>query len=138
MIIKNLMRRIGIVFVMMGFVLMVMAAPSSITGLSNITYAQDYITWTWLDPSDSNFTHVMIYLDGIYKQNVSKGNQSYNATGLTANTSYMISTQTVDDNNSVNSSWENGTARTAQVPDTTAPASITSLQNTTYASNYIN
>ena len=137
MIIKNVVRGIGLVFVMMGFVLMVMAAPSSITDLRNTTYAHDYITWTWTDPSDSNFSHVMIYLDGVYKENVSEGIKSYNATNLTADTSYTISTRTVDDNYSVNSIWENLTARTA-LPDTTPPASITNLQNTTCASTYIN
>ncbi len=138
MVIKNVVRGIGLVLVMMSVIWLVMAAPSGITDLKNITYAQDYITWTWTDPTDSNFTHVTISINGAYVTNVTKGNQSYNATGLTADTSYTISTQTVDDNFSANATLVTHTARTAPVPDSTAPSSITNLQNTTYASNYIN
>ena len=48
-------------------------APRSITGLANNTYLTTSINWTWTDPSDADFSKVMVYLDGTWKQNVTKG-----------------------------------------------------------------
>jgi len=96
-------------------------APASVTGLTNISYARTYINWTWTDPSDSDFDHVEVYLNGIQKPNVLAGIRYYNATGLTAATTHMISTRTVDALGNVNATWKNHTATTAPLPDTTAP-----------------
>lgn len=94
-------------------------APASITDLNNITYGQTYINWTWTDPADTDFEKVMIYLDGAFETNVSKGDKQFNATGLTPDTNYMISTHTVDTYGNVNETWVNDTVRTEQSPDTT-------------------
>ena len=110
--------------------------PASITGLHNTTYEETYINWTWTDPVDTDFLHVMIYLNGTFKANVSSGIQFYNATGLNSSTEYQISTHTVDTTGIINETWVNSTARTS--PDTTPPASITQLHNTTYEQTYIN
>ena len=113
-------------------------APRSITGLANNTYLATTINWTWTDPSDADFSKVMVYLDGTWKQNVTKGVQLYSATGLTADTQHIIGTRTVDTTGNVNSSWVNHTTRTAPLPDTTAPRSITGLANNTYLATTIN
>ncbi len=112
-----------VVFVILGTAMSGMAAPASVTNLKNITYAQTYIKWTWTDPADSNFS-VVVYIDNIWKENVSKGQENYNLTNLTADTSYTISTHTKDTNGSINTTWVNDTARTAPLIDTppTAPA----------------
>jgi len=94
-------------------------APASITGLNNITYGQTYINWTWIDPADTDFEKVMIYLDGANTTNVSKGDKHYNATGLSSDKEYMISTHTVDTSGNVNETWVNDTVRTEPSPDTT-------------------
>ena len=114
------------------------SAPRSVTGLTNNTYLTTSISWTWMDPMDADFDRVMVYLDGTWKQNVTKGVQLYSATGLTADTQYSIGTRTVDTTGNVNASWVNHTARTAPLPDTTAPRSITGLANTTYVMTSIN
>ena len=88
--------------------------PASVTNLTNVTYAATYINWTWDDPADADFSHVMVYLDGKFQTNVSAGVQHYNATGLTPDTAYMISTRTVDEAGNVNQTWVNHTARTAR------------------------
>ncbi len=95
--------------------------PESITNLSNISYAQNYVNWTWNDPSDSDFSHVKVYIDGNFKKNVFKGIQYYNATNLSAGTIHTISTHTVDIYGNMNQSWKNHTARTALMPDITPP-----------------
>lgn len=95
--------------------------PESVTNLVNVSYAQDYISWTWTDPNDSDFFNVMVYLDGTFKGNVDRGIQYYNATGLTPATTYIISTRTADTSGNINSTWVNRTATTAPLPDTTPP-----------------
>ncbi len=112
--------------------------PASITNLRNISYAPTNINWTWTDPADADFSKVMVYLNGSFRTNVSKGVHYYNATGLTAATIYTIATRTVDAAGNINMSWVNHTARTASLPDTVPPASVKNLVNVSYAQNYIN
>ncbi len=87
--------------------------PLSITSLQNTSYAQNYINWAWTDPADSDFSKIMVYLNNIYQTNVTKGVQFYNATGLSPDTSYTISTHTVDTSGNINQTWINYTAKTA-------------------------
>ena len=49
--------------------------PSGITYLENITYARTYINWTWTDPADSDLSKVMVYLNGVFQENVNSGVQ---------------------------------------------------------------
>ena len=72
-----------------------MSPPESIRDLRNITYAYNYINWTWVDPQDTDFNKVMVYLNGIFQTNVTKGIHFYNATGLSPEIVYAISTHTV-------------------------------------------
>jgi len=95
--------------------------PASITNLQNITYEQTYINWTWTDPTDADFSHVMLYLNNVPKPDVTKGVQYYNATGLVPKTEYTISTRTVDINGNINSTWVNQTRETRDLPDITPP-----------------
>ena len=60
----------------------------------------------------------MIYLNGSFQTNVTKGVKYYNATALSAGTSYTMSTRTVDTAGNINSSWVNQTSATAPLPDT--------------------
>ena len=100
--------------------------PASITVLQNTTYQETYINWTWTDPTDDDFSHVMVYLDGTFKANVSAGIQFYNATELTHNATYKIATRTVDSVGNVNATWVNDTARTkpSNMSVTATPASV--------------
>ncbi len=100
-------------------------APSSVTGLS-ADPGETWINWSWTNPSDVDFSHVEVYLDGVFQSDVS--GTSFNATGLTAETSYTLSTRTVDLSGNVNSSWVNSTSITTN--DVTAPSSVTGLGST--------
>ncbi len=88
--------------------------PKSVTKLKNVSYAQNYINWTWKDPKDIDFKKVMVFIDGKFKRNVSKGKRCYNATNFTANTKHKISTWTVDMNGNINKTWTNRSAWTAK------------------------
>lgn len=86
--------------------------PASITNLHNVTYEKTYINWTWDDPVDTDFSHVMAYRNSDFATNVSKGAQFYNATSLEPDTEYTLSTRTVDEAGNVNETWVNHTAKT--------------------------
>jgi len=101
--------------------------PASIVGLHNTTYEETYINWAWTDPSDTDFSYVMVYLNGTFMTNVSTGIQFYNATGLNSGTEYQIGTNTVDTTGIINETWVNSTARTS--PDTTPPIITTATAN---------
>lgn len=118
--------------------------PKSITGLKNVSFAKNYINWTWTDPADSDFSKVMVYIDGTFKTNITKGIRFYNTTNnfssLTPDTDYKISTRTVDTTGNVNSTWVNATNRTAPdimtIPSSSSPlmASLTNIVLTVTAS----
>lgn len=57
-------------------------APASITDLMNMSYAQNHINWTWIYPSDPDFSKVIIYIDDEFMAEVPKDIQYYNATNL--------------------------------------------------------
>ncbi|HYN44778.1 MAG TPA: immunoglobulin-like domain-containing protein [Candidatus Limnocylindrales bacterium] len=84
--------------------------PASVTGLVNVSYAMNYINWTWTDPQDEDFDKVKVYLNGEFKEDVQKGIQFYNAT-VTPGT-YTIGTRTVDTNSNVNATMVTHTATT--------------------------
>ncbi|CAG0983377.1 hypothetical protein METP2_02118 [Methanosarcinales archaeon] len=88
--------------------------PASIDNLMNTSYAPTYINWTWNDPDDADFEKVMIYLDGIFQINVSKGVQYYNATNLTSGTVYTLGTSTMDKLGNINATTVSNTAATRQ------------------------
>ena len=99
--------------------------PLIIKNLNNVSYAANYINWTWIDPTTDDFSEVMIYINGSFKENVTKGVQYYNSTGLIYGTEYNISTRTIDINRNINLTWVNRTARTA--PDNTPPVTEINL-----------
>ncbi len=106
--------------------------PSSITGLSESANGSTWINWTWTNPTDTDFNHTMVYLNGTFKANVT--GTAYNATGLSDNTNYILQTKTVDTAGNINSTWVNDTANTM---NTLPPASITNLSSST-GSSWIN
>jgi hypothetical protein len=97
--------------------------PASVTNLHNTTYQQTSITWAWTDSSSADFDHVQVYLNGVFKTNITKGIQTYTATGLPPSTVYTIGTRTVGATGLINSTWVNSTATTApQSPVPVPPA----------------
>ncbi|TQD26301.1 NosD domain-containing protein [Methanolobus vulcani] len=98
---------------------------------SDIGYT--WINWSWTNPSDSNFNHSMVYLDGVFKANVST--EHFNATVLSDSTTYEIGIRTVDKSGNINTTWVNDTATTL---DGTAPAIVTGLSEVDIGYTWIN
>jgi parallel beta-helix repeat protein len=93
-------------------------SPASITNLDNTTYEQTFINWTWEDPEDDDFSHVMIYINESGPVNVTKETEFYNATGLSPDTEHEITTRTVDTSGNVNLTGVTHTAWTKPAPPT--------------------
>ncbi len=108
-------------------------SPSGVSSLCASSTGSTWIRWTWANPSDSDFNHTRIYLNGTFKANVS--GTSYNTTGLSDNSVYEFQTVTVDDAGNINSTWVNETASTA---NTLPPASISGLSGSSNGSTWIN
>jgi len=87
--------------------------PGDVHALANTTYLPDSITWTWIDPPDTDFDEVWVEINGEYMAMVPKGVQYYEATSLEENTSYTISTRTVDTSGLIGTSWVNHTVITS-------------------------
>jgi parallel beta-helix repeat protein len=93
--------------------------PASISNLQNET-GETWINWTWDNPPDADFDHVMVYVDGVWEANTSE--EFYNATALAPETAYELGTHTVDRVGNINETWVTQTTKTtAAVSDTTPP-----------------
>ena len=112
--------------------------PASVIDLNEITAGPSWIRWTWVNPSDTDFSHVMVYIDGAFVENAVGG--VYELTGLTEGTTHTISTKTVDTSGNTNPTWVNDSAvATTIIPsDTTPPGSVANLGETDSDSDWIN
>ncbi|WP_340818843.1 NosD domain-containing protein [Methanolobus sp. WCC4] len=106
---------------------------ASVSSLAESDVGPTWINWSWTNPSSSNFNHSMVYLDGVFKANVST--EHFNVTGLSDSTSYEIGIRTVDQSSNINTTWVNDTATTL---DGTAPASVTGLSEADVGYTWIN
>jgi hypothetical protein len=111
--------------------------PSSITHL-HPTAGTTWLNWTWTNPSDPDFNHTEIYLDGVFRTITSA--EHFNATNLAPETSYTISTHTVDTSGNINQTWVNDTATTLPTSDTNPPiiTIISPVSGTTYSTDSVN
>jgi PGF-pre-PGF domain-containing protein len=109
--------------------------PASVTNLRESDIGQNYIEWSWTNPTGPDFSHVMVYIDGVFVTTTPE--DYYAATELTEGTTYTISIKTVDTSGNINSAWVKDSATTAVSEDTTPPASATNLRETDVGQNYI-
>ncbi len=97
---------------------------SSISSIANLQSTNDitWVNWTWTNPTDPDFLHTEIYLNGAFQVNTSA--EFFNATGLEPETEYTLSTHTVDISGNINETWVNSTAKTSAelASDTEKPA----------------
>lgn len=91
----------------------IISGSKTVTNLQ-YTNGTSWINWTWDNPTDSDFNHTEIYLNGIFQTNTSA--EYFNATGLEPETAYTIGMRTVDVYGNVNETWVNLTATTKKAP----------------------
>jgi hypothetical protein len=76
--------------------------PASVSNLDETDKGTTWIDWGWTNPSDSDFSHTKVYINGVFKADVNAPGNSYDATGLSPGTTYTIGTRTVDDSGNIN------------------------------------
>ncbi len=89
--------------------------PTGVTDLRNATYQPTQIRWTWNDPGSIDFSHVMVYLDGVFQENVTAGKEAWTAKDLAPSTAYTIGTRTVGVSGLASETWVNHTAMTSSL-----------------------
>ncbi|HIK00983.1 TPA: fibronectin type III domain-containing protein [archaeon] len=87
------------------------APPAPITNLNETMTTGSKINWTWTNPINSDYNHAEVYLDNVFKENVSAPVNWYQATRLTKNTTYELEVRPVD-NAGNTGEWTNDTAKT--------------------------
>lgn len=98
--------------------------PASISNLHMISRGTNYIEWGWTNPTTSDFSHVDIYINGEFKDNVPKGTAHYKATNLAPSTKYTIGTHTVDNSGNINPTLKTNTQTTKSGTQTTGLGTI--------------
>ena len=101
--------------------------PTSVSNLGETDKGTTWVQWDWTNPSDSDFSHTKVYINGAFKADVYAPDNSYNAASLSPDTTYTIGTRTVDNSGNINTEWVNDTATTLTLP---APPSVASSKNT--------
>ena len=132
-IVRNIAVGIVVFAVFFGLIVPVQAQaditpPTSASDLKEIAVGCTWINWTWINPPDADFSHVMVYdVHGVLKTNVSgaPGEMSYLNTSsiepFEPNKTYTICTHTVDTYGNINPTWVNDSATTLPAPVTPVP-----------------
>ena len=97
--------------------------PASVTNLKESAVGSTWIRWAWINPTDSDFSHVMVYIDNSFVTTTS--NSFYELSGLVEGTTHTIGLKTVDTSGNVNSEMIVDSAATATA--TTIVPEITSI-----------
>jgi hypothetical protein len=90
-------------------------SPANVSSLANNSAGITFIYWTWTNPTEDDFNHTEVWLNGTFKANVSAPDNFYNATNLFNYTLYELQTKTVDHNGNINDFWTNDTAATLPI-----------------------
>ena len=108
--------------------------PASVSDLDETDKGTTWVLWGWTNPSDSDFSHTRVYINGVFKADVNAPGNSYNAASLSPDTTYEIGTRTVDNSGNMNTGWVNDTATTltVQVTPSAASTSATGVPTNTY------
>jgi len=88
--------------------------PLSVTDLKVTSAGASWLNWSWVNPDDQNFSHVMVYMNSTFATNTSES--FYNATQLAEGMTYNISLCAVDLYGNISAAWANDSATTLQLP----------------------
>ena len=111
--------------------------PHSITNPTLQAAGTTWLNWTWTNPSDPDFNHTEVYLNGIFITNIPAPLNYYNATGLLPDTSYELSTRTMDTSGNINQTWVNDIATTTKPLGDFSDDGITDAWDITYLARHI-
>ncbi|MEM4375803.1 MAG: hypothetical protein QXK64_03435, partial [Candidatus Woesearchaeota archaeon] len=96
--------------------------PGGVLNLTNTSMSGAWVYWSWVNPVDDDLSHTEVWVDGVFKINMSANTTSgYNATGLSAGANHTIATRTADIYGNINMSWVN---HTVWIESDTIPPSV--------------
>lgn len=101
--------------------------PDSITNLAYDNTTCQNVTWTWDNPSDSDYDYLYVLKNNVWHSNVSNASEVLVWAGLTAG---EFASRTMDLSGNMNDTWVNGTAETFAC-DETPPLAPINLANVT-------
>ncbi|WP_367344059.1 PGF-pre-PGF domain-containing protein [Methanomethylovorans sp.] len=108
--------------------------PATVTDLHVSGIGTNWVHWEWTNPTDADFSHVMVYIDGVLVTNTQDNH--YNATGFLEGTVHTIGIQTVDTAGNINPATMTDQA-TTWTRDTTPPATVTDLHASSIGANWV-
>ncbi|WP_321420612.1 PGF-pre-PGF domain-containing protein [uncultured Methanomethylovorans sp.] len=88
-------------------------ASAPVTNLQDSAVGSTWIRWTWTNPIDSDFSHVIVYIDDSFVTMTS--NNYYESTGLVRGSTHSIGLKTVDIEGNVDSEMVVDSATTVDV-----------------------
>jgi hypothetical protein len=88
--------------------------PGQVGDFGETAVDTSYITWSWTNPTDDDFDHVEVYLNGAFQANTSAA--IFNATGLSDGTTYTLTLRTADSYGNINPTNVSDGAATAPLP----------------------
>jgi len=110
--------------------------PASVSNLDETDRGTTWILWEWTNPPDSDFSHTKVYINGVFKADVNAPGNSYNAAGLSPDTTYTIGTRTVDDSGNINAALVTDTVTTLpSAPPSAASTTPTGIPRYRYCTN---
>lgn len=108
--------------------------PAGVSDLNETSVTHTTINWQWENPNDLDFNHTEVYLNNVFKMST-QGN-TYNPAGLKQNTTYTISTVTVDVYGNRNTTpYINDTVITDNAPSLNSAAPSSPLNRSEDADN---
>ncbi len=111
-------------------------SPASVSNLGEIDKGPTWVLWEWTNPSDSDFNHTKVYIDGVFKADVYAPSRSYNAAGLSPDATYTIGIRTVDDSGNINAALVEDTATTlSSAPPSATSSTPAGTPKDTYSAN---
>ncbi len=82
---------------------------SAAAGLAELSKDETWIYWNWTNPSETDFDHTEVWLNSVFKVNLTSNISYYNATGLSADTEYNLTLKSADDAGNLNQTSDNAT-----------------------------
>lgn len=86
----------------------------SVTDLKVTSIGSSWLNWSWINPNNEDFSHVLVYMNSTFATNTSES--FYNATDLAEGVTYNISICTADIFGNISAAWANDSATTLQPP----------------------
>ncbi|MCK6259395.1 hypothetical protein LCY76_22750 [Fictibacillus sp. KIGAM418] len=101
--------------------------PADIKNLNTTKITDSGASFSWTEPTDTDFNSVQIYRNGTLIKEVYKGTSTFSDSGLSASTNYTYKFKAVDKSGNASAGVE-ASIKTNVPPDTTPPANVTNLE----------